>query len=129
MTEFTDEDIEDAMCCASSQLGDFWAELPPEERTMQEISCFITFCMAECLLWHQEDRYDLLCEFIDKEMKASGIEVKVSRRERIDDEDEILRRAQVKFEDWQLQKICPMQEALLKDRRVVEFIKSKFKEV
>lgn len=127
MTEFSDEDLEDAMCCASSQLRDFWAELPPEDRTKQEISCFITFCMAECLLWHQEDRYDVLCEFIDKEMKVSGLEGKVSRRERID--DEILRRAKDKFDEWQLQKICPMQKTLLKDRRVVEFIDGKFKEV
>lgn len=110
MTEFTDEDIEDAMCCASAQLGDFWAELPPEDRTKQEISCFITFVMAECLLWENEDKWEVFGEILDGE---GGDE----------------RRAKLKFDEWQLQKIYPMMDAFLKDRRVVEFINRKFKEV
>lgn len=110
MTEFSDEDLEDAMCCASSQLRDFWAGLPPEDRTKQEISCFLTFVMAECLLWENEDKWEVFGEILDRE---GGNE----------------RRAKLKFEEWQLKEICPMQKTLLKDRRVVEFIDGKFKEV
>lgn len=95
MTEFSYEDIEDAMCCASSQLRDFWAELPPrgQHSSWRSVCCGRT--------------------------RTSGrSSARFSKG-----------RAKLKFEEWQLKKIHPMMEAFLKDRRVVEFIDGKFKEV